>query len=133
MAAVPVLHGDHGATLKATTVLAMLPEAIAAEARLDGIYVIRTNLPVEQSDAASTVRSYKSLARVERAFRCMTTVDLDLRPVFHWTAPRVRAHALLCMLAYYLEWHMRQALAPLGNAIEFWPRSAGQFWPTPRP
>ena len=88
-------------------------EAIAAEARLDGIYVIRTNLPAEQSDAASTVRSYKSLAQVERAFRCMKTVDLDLRPVFHWTAPRVRAHALLCMLAYYLEWHMRQTLAPM--------------------
>jgi hypothetical protein len=87
--------------------------AIAEEARLDGIYVIRTNLPAEQADAATTVRSYKSLARVERAFRCMKTVDLELRPVFHWTAPRVRAHVLLCMLAYYLEWHMRQKLAPL--------------------
>jgi hypothetical protein len=59
------------------------------------------------------VRSYKSLARVERAFRCMKTVDLDIRPVFHWTAPRVRAHVLPCVLAYYLEWHMRQALAPV--------------------
>ena len=87
--------------------------AIAAEAALDGIYVIRTNLPAAQSDAAATVRAYKSLAQVERAFRCMKTVDLELRPVFHWTAPRVRAHVLLCMLAYYLEWHMRRRLAPM--------------------
>jgi transposase len=88
-------------------------DQIEAEAKLDGIYVLRTNLTAEQSDAAVTVRSYKSLAQVERAFRCMKTVDLDIRPVFHWTAPRVRAHVLLCMLAYYLEWHMRGALAPL--------------------
>jgi hypothetical protein len=88
-------------------------EQIDAEARLDGIYVLRTNLTAEQSDASATVRSYKSLAQVERAFRCMKTVDLDIRPVFHWTAPRVRAHVLLCMLAYYLEWHMRAALAPV--------------------
>jgi hypothetical protein len=88
-------------------------DQIDAEARLDGIYVLRTNLTAEQSDAAATVRSYKSLAQVERAFRCMKTVDLDIRPVFHWTASRVRAHVLLCMLAYYLEWHMRRALAPL--------------------
>jgi hypothetical protein len=87
--------------------------AIAAEAALDGFYVVRTNLPAEQTDAAGVVRAYKSLARVERAFRSLKTVDLELRPVFHWTAPRVRAHVLLCMLAYYLEWHMRQRLAPL--------------------
>ena len=88
-------------------------DQIGAEALLDGLYVLRTNLTAEQSDAAATVRSYKSLARVERAFRCMKTVELDIRPVFHWTAPRVRAHVLLCMLAYYLEWHMRQVLAPV--------------------
>jgi hypothetical protein len=87
--------------------------AIAAEAALDGIYVVRTNLPAAQSDAAATVRAYKNLASVERAFRSMKTVDLELRPVFHWTAPRVRAHVLLCMLAYYLEWNMRQSLAPI--------------------
>ena len=87
--------------------------AIAAEAALDGIYVLRTNLPAEQSDAAATVRAYKSLARVEHAFRSLKTVDLELRPVFHWTAPRVRGHVLLCMLAYYTEWHMRQRLAPM--------------------
>jgi len=86
---------------------------IAAEAALDGIYVVRTNLAVEQSDAASTVRAYKNLSVVERAFRSLKTVDLELRPVYHWTAPRVRAHVLLCMLAYYLEWHMRQCLAPI--------------------
>jgi hypothetical protein len=88
-------------------------DAIAEEARFDGFYVLRTSLPAEQIDAAGTVRAYKSLAQVERAFRCMKTVDLELRPVFHWTAPRVRAHVLLCMLAYYLEWHMRQLLAAM--------------------
>src|SRR5215470_2631633 len=86
---------------------------IAAEAALDGIYVVRTNLPAAQSDAAATVRAYKSLSGVEHAFRSLKTVDLELRPVFHWTAPRVRAHVLLCMLAYYLQWHMRQSLAPM--------------------
>jgi hypothetical protein len=86
---------------------------IAAEAALDGIYVVRTNLPAAHSDAAATVRAYKSLSGVEHAFRSLKTVDLELRPVFHWTAPRVRAHILLCMLAYYLQWHMRRSLAPM--------------------
>jgi hypothetical protein len=88
-------------------------EAITAEAALDGIYVLRTNLSPAECDTAATVRAYKSLAGVERAFRSMKSVDLELRPVFHWTAPRVRAHVLLCMLAYYLEWHMRRSLAPI--------------------
>jgi len=87
--------------------------SIAAEAALDGIYVVRTNLPAEHSDAAATVRAYKSLSGVEHAFRSLKTVDLELRAVFHWTAPRVRAHVLLCMLAYYLQWHMRRSLAPM--------------------
>jgi hypothetical protein len=87
--------------------------AIAAEVALDGIYILRTNLPPVQSDTAATVRAYKSLAGVERAFRSMKSIDLELRPVFHWTASRVRAHVLLCMLAYYLEWHMRRSLAPM--------------------
>ena len=87
--------------------------AIAAEAHLDGIYVIRTNLPAAALAADQTVGAYKSLARVERAFRSLKTVDLEIRPVLHWTAPRVRAHVLLCMLAYYVEFHMRQALAPI--------------------
>jgi transposase len=74
---------------------------------------VRTSLPAETLGDADTVRSYKSLARVERAFRCIKTVDLNVRPVYHWLEDRVRAHVLLCMLAYYLEWHMRQCLAPM--------------------
>src|SRR5271166_2944209 len=87
--------------------------AIAAEAAFDGLYVVRTNLSEATLDDAATVCSYKSLARVERAFRCIKTVDLQVRPVYHWLAVRVRAHVFLCMLAYYLEWHMRQCLAPM--------------------
>jgi transposase len=86
---------------------------IAAEAATDGLYVVRTSLPEATLGDADTVRSYKSLARVERAFRCIKTVDLNVRPVYHWLEGRVRAHVLLCMLAYYLEWHMRQCLAPM--------------------
>jgi hypothetical protein len=86
---------------------------IAVEAANDGIYVVRTSLPAEALDDAAVVRSYKSLSLVERAFRCIKTVDLQVRPVHHWLAERVRAHVCLCMLAYYLEWHMRQRLAPM--------------------
>jgi len=88
-------------------------DSIQAEARLDGIYVLRTSVPAEVMDAAGTVRAYKGLAAVERAFRCLKTVDLHVRPIYHRLDSRVRAHVLLCMLAYYVEWHMRQALAPL--------------------
>jgi transposase len=88
-------------------------EQIKAEARLDGIYVIRTSVPAEHLAAGETVQAYKDLARVERAFRCLKTVDLDIRPIHHWTAPRVRAHVFLCMLAYHVEWHLRGALAKL--------------------
>jgi hypothetical protein len=88
-------------------------DAIAAETARDGLYVVRTGLSADQLDDAAAVRGYKSLARAERAFRCLKTVDLCLRPVHHWLAGRVRAHVFLCMLAYYVEWHMRQALAPL--------------------
>jgi transposase len=86
---------------------------IAAEAATDGLYVVRTSLPEATLGNADTVRSYKSLARVERTFRCIKTVDPHVRPVYHWLENRVRAHVLLCMLAYYLEWHMRQRLAPM--------------------
>jgi transposase len=86
---------------------------IAAETATDGLYVVRTSLPEATFGDADTVRSYKSLGRVERAFRCIKTVDLNVRPVYHWLEDRVRAHVLLCMLAYYLEWHMRQCLAPM--------------------
>ena len=89
------------------------PESIAAEAALDGLYVVRTSLAERQLDAEATVRAYKRLSAVERAFRSLKTVDLKVRPVFHRTAERVRAHVLLCMLAYYVEWHMRQRLRPL--------------------
>lgn len=87
--------------------------SIDAEARLDGIYVLRTRLPKDRLDSAAVVLAYKSLARVEHAFRSIKTVDIEVRPVFHYAGDRVRAHVFLCMLAYYLEWHMRQALAPI--------------------
>jgi len=86
---------------------------IAAEAALDGLYVVRTSLPAAALDDAATVRSYKSLSLVERAIRSIKTVDLHVRPVYHWLPERVRAHVFLCMLGYYLEWHMRQRLAPM--------------------
>jgi hypothetical protein len=88
-------------------------DAIAAEAQLDGLYVIRTNLPQEDLSARQTVATYKSLSQVERAFRCLKTIDLEIRPIHHWLAPRVRAHVFLCMLAYYVEFHMRSRLAPI--------------------
>ena len=87
--------------------------SIAAEARLDGLYVIRTSLPASDLDGPGTVRAYKRLSSVERAFRSLKTVDLKVRPVYHRTEPRVRAHVFLCMLAYYVEWHMRQKLKPM--------------------
>ena len=88
-------------------------ESIAAQAALDGLYVIRTSLAHDEMNAADTVRAYKRLSTVERAFRSLKSVDLKVRPVFHRTAERVRAHVLVCMLAYYVEWHMRRRLAPL--------------------
>jgi hypothetical protein len=87
--------------------------AIAREAALDGFYVLRTSVPAETLDAAATVLAYKSLAHVERAFRSLKSIDLDIRPVHHRLAGRVRAHVFLCMLAYYVAWHMRRTLAPL--------------------
>jgi len=84
-------------------------DSIAAEAALDGIYIIRTSVPAAQMDAPDCVRNYKSLANVERAFRSLKTIDLKVRPIHHRLADRVRAHIFLCMLAYYVEWHMREA------------------------
>jgi hypothetical protein len=86
---------------------------ITAEAALDGLYAVRTSLPETALDDAATVKTYKSLSLVERAIRSIKTVDLHVRPVYHWLADRVRAHVFLCMLGYYLEWHMRQRLAPM--------------------
>ncbi len=88
-------------------------EAIAAEAALDGLYVLRTSVPAERLDAPDVVRAYKRLSRVERAFRGLKAVDLAIRPIRHWTEGRVRAHVFLCMLAYYVQWHLERAWAPL--------------------
>jgi transposase len=92
-----------------TFTFARKSNAIAAEAALDGIYIIRTSVAPTQMDSAECVRNYKSLANVERAFRSLKTIDLKVRPIHHRTADRVRAHIFLCMLAYYVEWHMREA------------------------
>ena len=89
------------------------PESIAAEAALDGLYIVRTSLPATELDATQTVRAYKRLSAVERAFRSFKTVDLKVRPIYHYASDRVRAHIFLCMLAYYVEWHMRARLKPL--------------------
>jgi transposase len=88
-------------------------EAIKQEEQLDGIYVIRTSEKAKDLEAAECVRTYKSLSLVERAFRCLKGLDVLVRPIRHRVEPRVRAHVLLCMLAYYVEWHMRKALKPL--------------------
>jgi hypothetical protein len=94
-------------------------DAIAGEAALDGLYVIRTSLGAQQLDAAAAVAAYKGLSHVERAFRSMKTVDLQVRPVFHYNSQRVRAHVFLCMLAFYVEWHLRERLKPLLFDDEF--------------
>jgi transposase len=86
---------------------------IREEAALDGIYVIRTSVTSDSFSSQRTVRAYKDLSKVERAFRCMKTIDLKVRPIHHWLSDRIRAHVFLCMLAYYVEWHMRQKLAPI--------------------
>ena len=88
-------------------------DAIATEAALDGFYVIRTNLPAKVFPTEQVVLAYKGLSQVERAFRSLKTTDLDIRPIHHRRARRVRGHVLLCMLAYYVTWHMQQALAPI--------------------
>jgi transposase len=93
-------------------------DEVAKEAALDGVYVLRTPLPAEQMDAAQVVRSYKSLSAVERAFRSLKTVELKVRPIHHRLADRVRAHIFLCMLAYYVEWHMCEAWRPMLFADE---------------
>ena len=84
---------------------------IAKEAALDGLYVIRTSVAAEALSSGNTVRAYKDLAKVERAFRSMKTIDLHVRPIYHWLDQRIKAHVFLCMLAYYVEWHMRKRLA----------------------
>lgn len=88
-------------------------ESIEREAALDGLYVIRTSVEQELLSPQQTVKAYKSLSQVEQAFRSFKTVDLKIRPIYHYTAQRVKAHVFLCMLAYYVEWHMRSLLAPM--------------------
>jgi len=87
--------------------------SIQKEAALDGFYVLRTSVPAETLDTGAAVLAYKSLSQVEHAFRSLKTMDLDVRPIHHRLAERVRAHVFLCMLAYYVTWHMHQALAPM--------------------
>jgi hypothetical protein len=94
-------------------VIARKSQSIDQEAALDGIYVVHTNVTPEAFDSASTVSAYKSLANVERAFRSLKTVDIEVRPIHHRLPQRVRSHVFLCMLAYYVEWHMRHALKPI--------------------
>jgi len=88
-------------------------DTIEREKKLDGIYIVRTNVAAAQMPASDVVRHYKELSGVERAFRSLKTVDLHVRPIHHRLADRVRAHVFLCMLAYYVEWHMRRKLAPI--------------------
>ena len=88
-------------------------EKIDAEAQLDGIYVIRTSLDASALSAGEAVEAYKSLAQVEQAFRSLKTTQLALRPVYVYSEDHVRGHVFLCLLAYYLEWHLRRRLAPL--------------------
>lgn len=103
---------------------------IAREAALDGVYVLRTSVDMQELDSADVVRAYKSLGRIERAFRTFKTVDLKVRPVHHRLAHRVKAHVFLCMLAYYVEWHMRRALAPM-LFDDHDPAAAAQARPSP--
>ncbi len=88
-------------------------EVIEREKILDGVYIIRTSVESDKMDAATTVRAYKGLSKVEQAFRCLKTIDLKVRPIYHYLDHRVKGHIFLCFLAYYVEWHMRKALAPI--------------------
>jgi len=90
-----------------------LEEKIAAEAALDGLYVVRTSLSADELSAERTVAAYKSLSQVEWAFRSLKTMDLHVRPIYHWKDDRIKSHVFLCMLAYYLEWHLRGTLSEL--------------------
>ncbi|MGH7910287.1 MAG: IS1634 family transposase [Candidatus Dormibacteraceae bacterium] len=108
------------------------PDAIAAEAALDGLYVLRTSLAPGRLAPDAVVRVYKSLSRVERAFRTWKGLDLQVRPIYHWSADRVRAHVLLCLLAYYVRWHLERAWAPLLFRDEARPEPADPVAPAQR-
>jgi len=107
-------------------------EKIAAEAALDGIYVIRTTVSPDIQDAAATVRTYKNLKYVERDFKTIKIDDLDVRPIRHWLAGRVEAHMLICMLAAYVTWHLKKAFAPLTFTDENIPALADPVAPAKR-
>jgi hypothetical protein len=106
--------------------------SIAREAALDGLYVLRTNVPPERLDTAGVVLTYKSLAHVEQAFRHFKLSDLEVRPIYHYTEPRVRTHLLVCMLAYWVQREMQQALAPLLFVDEAPPKRPDPVAPAPR-
>lgn len=107
------LHFDTG-----TFTYQQKPQVVAEDAKVDGVYILRTSVPKEVLDTRATIRAYHSLSQVETAFRCLKTLDLQIRPIYHRLSDRVRAHAFVCMLAYYVEWHMRKALAPLMHSDE---------------
>src|SRR5208283_442720 len=107
-------------------------EKIAAEAALDGIYVIRTTMTAGLADAPGIVRTYKNLKYVERDFRTIKIDDLDVRPIRHYLTGRVRAHLLIAMLAAYLTWHLREAFAPLTFTDENIPDPADPVIPAAR-
>ena len=107
-------------------------DRITSEAALDGIYVLRTSVPATDLDTAAVIAAYKNLAKVERDFRSLKTDDLDLRPIHHRLEDRVRAHVLICMLAAYLTWHLRQALAPLTYTDEHPPHRDNPVAPAHR-
>ncbi len=104
-------------------------EKMAAEAKLDGIYVIRTTMAAGTADAPGVVRTYKNLKHVERDFKTIKIDDLDIRPIRHYLAGRVEAHLLICMLAAYLTWHLRKAFAPRTFTDEDIPQPADPVVP----
>jgi hypothetical protein len=117
---------------ESTLVVTRRDDAIAAEAALDGIYVLRTTIKGDDLDAPGVVEAYKALSHVERDFRHLKIDDIDLRPIHHRLAPRVRSHVFICMLASYLVWHLRQTLAPLTFTDEAPPARASPVAPAER-
>jgi hypothetical protein len=117
---------------ESTLVVTRRDDAIAAEAALDGIYILRTTIKGEDLDAPGVVEAYKALAHVERDFRHLKIDDIDLRPIHHRLAPWVRSHVFICMLASYLVWHLRQTLAPLTFTDEAPPARANPVAPAQR-
>jgi hypothetical protein len=124
-------HFDHRITNTSLTI-ERRHDQIAAEAALDGIYVLRTTVPAEQLDSAGVVTGYKNLANVERDFRIIKVDDLDLRPIHHRLEDRVKAHVLICMLACYLVWHLRKAWAPMTFTDEHPPERDNPVAPAQR-